>query len=371
MLPDYEDGSIVNLMASIEKELCGKPQYNGLDIFSEDDLKCKNILLIVIDGLGYEWLMKNAKNSVMARYLRGSITSIFPAGTAACVTSFATGVPVQQHAITGWFTYINELDYVAIPLRSCKRGSDLVNPRIVKVNRIKTLDSKINATPYCIVGKEIVDSIFTRHFFPRSKRIGYDNLKGYFRAVREVIKINNERKYIYAYWPRFDEISHMYGTNSRKLKEHFLKIDKEFSILIKRLEGTNTALILTADHGLTNSKTIKIDKTMQNMLLQPLSGERRIAYCYTSSKDFESYVKKKYGKYCRLYKSSLLLKEGYFGRYKQNKNLLKRIGDYILVMKEGYAIIDVLKGEGRYANIGNHGGVSKEEMKIPLIFAKI
>jgi len=59
ILPNYKDGSIVNLMSSLEKALGGRPQYKplkGLDINMLK--KSKNVLLIVIDGLGYNFLMK-------------------------------------------------------------------------------------------------------------------------------------------------------------------------------------------------------------------------------------------------------------------------------------------------------------------------
>jgi hypothetical protein len=50
-----------------------------------------------------------------------------------------------------------------------------------------------------------------------------------------------------------------------------------------------------------------------------------------------------------------------------NKKLFDRVGDYILVMKENYILKDVLLGEHENKNIGHHGGVSKEEMYVPLI----
>jgi hypothetical protein len=47
--------------------------------------------------------------------------------------------------------------------------------------------------------------------------------------------------------------------------------------------------------------------------------------------------------------------------------LFDRIGDYVLIMKENYIIKDFVLGETEKFHIGNHGGVSKEEMLVPLI----
>ena len=112
---------------------------------------------------------------------------------------------------------------------------------------------------------------------------------------------------------------------------------------------------------------------MQETLVLPLSGERRVAYCYVCPnkvKQFEQYVKQKLRKECTLYKSEELVKRGYFGLGLENSKLLERIGDYTLIMKENYVIFDELLGEKRSFHIGNHGGISKEEMFVPLIVIK-
>ena len=56
--------------------------------------------------------------------------------------------------------------------------------------------------------------------------------------------------------------------------------------------------------------------------------------------------------------------------YKPNPKLKDRIGDYVLIMKEGHIIKDSLMGRKESYHIGNHGGVSKEEMFVPLIVVK-
>jgi len=62
-----------------------------------------------------------------------------------------------------------------------------------------------------------------------------------------------------------------------------------------------------------------------------------------------------------------LIKKGYFGLFKPNKKLLDRAGNYILLMKDNYSIQDVIIGDDRRQNKACHGGVSKEEMFVPLI----
>ena len=73
---------------------------------------------------------------------------------------------------------------------------------------------------------------------------------------------------------------------------------------------------------------------------------------------------------CYLYKSNDLIKKNYFGLFKPNKKLFDRVGDYTLIMKENYVILDSILGEKRCFHIGNHGGVSKQEMYVPLVIIK-
>jgi hypothetical protein len=102
----------------------------------------------------------------------------------------------------------------------------------------------------------------------------------------------------------------------------------------------------------------------------PLSGEPRAAYCYVRPekiKQFENYVKTEFKKCCEMRKSEDLIKEKYFGLFEPNEKLKDRIGDYVLIMKENYIMKDLVLGEKRNIYIGNHGGVSREEMFVPLI----
>ena len=44
-----------------------------------------------------------------------------------------------------------------------------------------------------------------------------------------------------------------------------------------------------------------------------------------------------------------------------------RVGDYTLVMKDNHALKDWLPNEKRHVHIGLHGGISDDEMYVPLI----
>ena len=112
--PDYHNGSIVNLTASILGAM-GRPRaaYAPLAALPPERLRItRNVALLVIDGLGYNWLRSHGEGSFLQRHLLARISSVFPSTTASAVTTFLTGDAPQQHGITGWFMYLREIGAV-------------------------------------------------------------------------------------------------------------------------------------------------------------------------------------------------------------------------------------------------------------------
>ena len=382
-LPDYSGGSIVNLMSSIAKSFGTKTSYPTLKILPAEKLKdSKNIVLLVIDGLGYEYLKKKEKTT-LNNYMMGSMTSVFLPTTASAITTFLTGVAPQQHAFTGWHMNLKEIGVVSSILPFSPRfGGPSFNVYDIYIKDVldqKAFTSKIKAQNFSINYYKIINSEFTTAMSQNSKKLSYKTLNGFFKQIKKAIKSSNKRKYIYAYWPEFDSLSHEHGTEHKKTEKHFKQIDKKIVKFIQHLKETDTTLIITADHGFVNTpleKTIKLEDhpKMKECLTLPLCGEGRVAYCYvrpSKTKQFEKYVKTKLKKYCSLHKSQDLIDKHYFGLFEPNPKLFDRVGDYVLICKENYIIKDsIIQVKKRKPHIGHHGGVSKEEMLVPLIIIK-
>ena len=374
--PNYKN-SIVNLMSSIGNGFNKDCLYSELKQLRGEELrKAKNVILLIIDGLGYNYLLR--QKSKLQDHLRGKITSVFPSTTAAAITTFMTGVAPQQHAYTGWFMHLKELGVVTAILPFIPRiGGGSFTEQEIKVEEIleiKGFSEKIQNS-YFILGKNIVDSAYTTACSKKGKRIAYTTLNGLFQQIKRTAN-KPGRKYVHAYWPGLDSLAHEFGIKSEEVAEHFKELEKNIFRLVKELRGSKTALIITADHGhidTTDTRTIHLKNhpKLQECLTLPLCGEPRAAYCYVRPakiKQFEDYVKKKLSKYCELHKSEGLVKQGYYGLFKPNKKLSERIGDYVLIMKDNYTIRDRILSQEVKKHIGNHGGVSEDEMFVPLIF---
>ena len=121
--PDYTGGGLINLVASIESALGKTPKYQPLRHLDLSGLKgSRNIVLMIMDGLGYDFVMRHGKGTVLHEHLKGKMTSVFPSSTSAAIPTIFTGLSPQEHGMTGWFMYLREFD-CQVP---CPMFSDLI-----------------------------------------------------------------------------------------------------------------------------------------------------------------------------------------------------------------------------------------------------
>ncbi|MFO7809763.1 MAG: alkaline phosphatase family protein, partial [Candidatus Delongbacteria bacterium] len=212
--PDYTGKSIVNLMGSISKCFDLDPVYRELNMLPSKKIKqYKNIVHIVIDGLGYNYLMKKRENFLKTHTI-GKITSVFPSTTSACITSFATGLAPKEHGVTGWFVRIKNKN-VDIPstilLFNDRRDGELLTNKGIAPSDVFTrirLSTKIRNLKSVLPSSNI-SSIYTHHMLSDSTKIGYDGLEDFFDKISESVRSSSDNQnYIYGYLPDFDSIMH-------------------------------------------------------------------------------------------------------------------------------------------------------------------
>lgn len=379
--PNYKGKSILNLISSICKAYNIKTKYPPLKLLKPEEIKkTKNIVIILIDGLGYEYLTKNQKNSTLKNFLKGKITSVFPSATTSAIPSFFTGDSCKIHSMVSWHSFLKEFGCMIIPLPYHTRIKPRISlgeiKNIKEVFNLEPINNKIKVKPYVLFEKKLTKTDFSLAISgKKSKIIGYENEKDYFKKITKLIKSNKRKKYIFAYYGEYDKLCHEHGVKSKKVKQNFKKIDKEFKKFINSIKGTDSKIIITSDHGqidVPKNKKIKIKNhpELDETLALPICGDNRYAFCFVKAskkRQFESYVNNKLKKYCKLYNSENLVKKGVFGLEKPTSKFLERIGDYVLIMKKNYGIYQKLVNEKEKYNIGEHGGLSKEEMFVPLI----
>ena len=92
VLPAYGGGSLVNLVASLVEARGGPRRHPPLALLEPRELApARNIVLVIVDGLGDNYLMRQGKGGELARRRRGALTSVFPSTTASAITTSYTG----------------------------------------------------------------------------------------------------------------------------------------------------------------------------------------------------------------------------------------------------------------------------------------
>jgi hypothetical protein len=379
-LPNYKNGSIVNLMSSVMRAYGEKSKYAPLKTLDIGALrKSTNIVLLVVDGLGYEYLQQYGANSILKEHLRDRMTSVFPSTTATGITTFLTGLAPQQHAVTGWFMLVKELGVVAriLPFNPRYGGSPIsktgIDPNLVIGQQ--PLSARLKAESYYTIPQNLFESDYTTATSIGAKKISYDSLDECLDKIKNIVFSNSKRKFIYAYLSEFDSLCHEFGTQSQEALHYFRELDHAIVNLMDSLRKTNTTLLITSDHGLIDTETldrISLEEHpgLAETLSLPLCGEPRVVYCYvhpSKVKQFREYVTANLDEYCTMHSSRDLIRKHFFGLYEPDPRLFDRIGDYILIMKDNYVLKDFVLSEPRHFLKANHGGVSSQEMYVPLI----
>ena len=376
MLPNYAGGSLVNLVASLVAARGGAARHRELDLMPARELSdARNVVLLIVDGLGDRYVRQRGAGGELARRRRGALTSVFPSTTASAITTSYTGCTPLEHGLTGWFTYFGQAGCVAAALPFRSRGDlALLSARGVTTSQLYSASSIFASLPVrsiVVSYRDIIDSHYNSRHCEGAERRAYQKVEELVSEVEAAVKSGTEKKFIYAYWPEYDAISHRHGSESAEAFARFSELDAAFGMLVKRLAGTESAIVVTADHGFIDAgrgDCLELPAQLLSMLRFPLCGERRVAYCHVHSPaEFQNKAQDWLGPRGEARMSRELVDEGWFGDGVPHPRLAERVGDVTLVMNERFTVKDWLPGEPRHLHIGNHGGISEDEMTIPLI----
>lgn len=381
--PDYHGGGLLNLIASCAVARGGAASHPDLTALSAAELSgARNIVLVLIDGLGYNYLASHGAGSAIAARVRGRITSVFPSTTASAITTSFTGLAPAEHGLTGWFTWFPEAGTIAaaLPFKPRGAGESLEQRGIAStaLYRGGSVFDRMQAAPFVVSYRPIVDSNYNRHFCGRASRLAYDDLSGLVAQTEAAVKSGSGQKFIYAYYPEFDTSAHRHGVDSPETAAVFAAIDAAYADLLRRLAGTDTAVILTSDHGFIdcppeNALEMSDCPQLEELLARPLTGERRVAFCHVRpgrKKEFSQRAAEWLDGKADLIPGDVPLSQGWFGGGDLHPQIAERAGDFVLRMRANYTVKDWLPGEPRHLHIGNHGGMSADEMHIPLAYAQ-
>ncbi|MFT4310525.1 MAG: alkaline phosphatase family protein, partial [Candidatus Woesearchaeota archaeon] len=352
--------TIVNLMSSIAFHLGKTHTYQPLDI----RCKHKKIMLIVIDGLGYHHI---PKDTFIYQHIKQKLTSTILSTTSVANTVFLTGYPAQQHGLVGWRMYSKEFGCIISPLpfnpTFSKHPLDADGYHIKDIMHIPGFYAKGTY----IASKKFIHSHFNAYVNKGMRRIALDSYK----QIAEVLP-QKATRFTHMYMYEVDQQAHKTGITSKEVLDIIYTIDTLIQDIVRQVK--DTTIIITADHGFLTVQPhkelwIQDFEQLHECLSMPLTGESGFRFCFVKAHKQQQFIQEaqKYAKFWWCYPSYELLNNNIFGIGTPHTQLRNRIGDYCLIMKDGYILKDKTFGYKVMKHIGVHGGVSKEEMEVPLI----
>lgn len=361
--PEY-DRSILSISSSIMKHYGVKSNYsslNELDIILKNNYK--NVIFLILDCLGTKILENNlSEKSILKTNLVTNVTSVFPPTTAAATSAIHSGLSPLENGWIGWMPYIKEHNRM-IELFT---GKDFYTKE-------KIFDVSKSDITYETIYEKICDANKNINFHKVfSAKVDADGVTT-FEELCDRIKdnCNNEsRNLISAYWIEPDHTIHYNGINSNNVKEVIGNIDKNLQKLIDGLE--NSVIVITADHGAVDVKEIYINeiKEIDDCLALPPSIESRFVSFFIKKgmkNKFKNALKKYFKDKYILYTKQQFLNEGLLGKGEQHKRINDYLGDYILIINSELNIRYSLDGKRDNSHLADHGGITADEMLVPLI----
>jgi hypothetical protein len=380
--PDYAGHGLANLLASIHRGLgreASGDELAGCALMPASRLReARHVVLLVVDGLGRAQLARHSPQGALAAATVGDLSSVFPSTTASAVTTCLTGDPPSRHGLTGWHVWFRGLGVVGAPLPFRIRGSDVglgrlgVEPQALFGSR--PLAARLARRAVLLHPRHLCGTPFTEAHRGGAEVRGFDGLPALFDRIAE-LSCEFEPSFAYAYWPELDALSHVHGSMSAVACEHLGTIDRALEDCARRLRGTGTLLLITADHGFVDTVpaerlALEDHPELAAMLTVPLCGEPRMPFCYVrdgAGPDFEACVAERLGHAASCRRSDQVIAEGFLGPGPEHPDLRFRLGTHVLFMGGNHCLTDRVAGEAQpFSQVGVHGGMSDAELRVPL-----
>ena len=379
VVPDYGANGLYGLASSLRHWLHDRDAGWAFAELASGERAV--VILLVIDGLGDHFLTTEGKGSALHAARRRVLTSVCPSTTASAVTTLMTGVPPAVHGFNGWFIHDARFGGVIAPLPLTRRGGLPLEAFRLMQRLCPTPPMFQHACrPVNLVSPaDIAYSRFSLHHARGAHIEPYEGLEDFGAAIVAMADALAESGgLIHAYYPTFDALSHAYGCRSTEAGVCFARLDDLFIRLQRALAGRDVRIVVTADHGFTDaaaSRCVELAPTgeVAQMLAAPLFGERRLAFCKVregAEAGFEAWAASELaGKGVAVTGEAFMASE-LLGPGERHARLRERVGSHVLLMEPGWTIVDHVEGEVAHEMIGVHGGLSADEMLVPLILAR-
>jgi hypothetical protein len=398
--PDYDGGGLLKVAATVLDVLgvrddTDPPPLRALEPALRDGVR--QVVVVLADGLGLAQLrtlcaagdmpfvasiVERARRHDRAQLIEA--TTIFPSTTAAAITTLNTARTPQEHGNMAYFVWLEEFTAVTQMLRwgpaVTRRGSYFDDQRIdpreyVKVSSVHARLRQRGGESWVIEPEIFRNEAMTRMHAAEAGYAGYylpSSMSVRLRDLLEQRPWGHAPAYVYAYWAGIDSVAHVSGPQSADHAAEAALFDRALERALGSRPPGDTLVLLTADHGHAFTDPDKLidlvgDEQLRSLLRNPIAGEPRLAFLHTDAADrVKQHLERRYPETFFFLDRDEAIAAGLFGRGDPDI-ARQRIGD-VLAMPGGDRAASIVKVDGQtFRHRGSHGGMSPEEMRIPVL----
>lgn len=333
-------------------------------------------VVVLVDGLGAANIQARAGH---ARFLAGRmakrdvIRTVFPSTTAAAIASFATARMPGEHGLVGYRVLDAERDRLVNQLNGWDDGM-----RPDTWQRVPTLFEMARAegvASYAIGAARYHDSGFTQAVLRGADYRPAASIGDRFAVAAQLIA-SGEPALVYLYVPELDQAAHAYGWESGRWLTILEELDGALAAFEARMPR-GTGLLVTADHGVIDvpaHRHVFIDDHPELLAgVRHVGGEPRCLALYVEpglGADATAALvdgwRAAEGHRAWVLGRDEAIDAGLYGPVADE--VRPRIADVLIAARSSIAYYDRREPDRRAeAMIGQHGSLSDEETRVPLV----
>jgi predicted AlkP superfamily pyrophosphatase or phosphodiesterase len=359
VLPDYDGPCVTGLVPALLGPLDEAPDW-----VPEAALDARQVVLLVLDGLGWEQLQERRSAAPTLAAMAGRpITTVCPSTTSTALTSIATGMSPGEHGVIGYRMAVN--GEVLNVLRWSTVAGDAIHS--IPPQKVQPQAPFLGQRPPVVTRAEYRRSGFTGAHLDGVRFWGYRTVATLVTEIERLLA--DGEPFIYGYYDGLDKVAHEYG-----LGQHFTAeltfVDRVVDYLLSRLPR-DAMLLITADHGQVDVRRNVIElgsDVLANVAMQ--SGEGRFRWLHARpgrARALHEAAQHHHGDLAWVVTREQTIAEGWFGP-RVSEAAASRLGDVALVAHADVAFHDQYD-TGPFDLIGRHGSLTSAEMLVPLLSA--
>jgi Type I phosphodiesterase / nucleotide pyrophosphatase len=327
--------------------------------------------VLLIDGLGWNLLRKHVAQAPFLGSLlpQGRVLSVgAPSTTATSLASLGTGLPPGRHGVVG---YTSRRPGTTDVLLNALTWDPQVDPVRYQPHPTVFERAKAAHVAVSVVSKrQFRDTGLTLAGLRGPRFRGADALGERVAAVAEEVAGPGARL-VYVYDGDLDYTGHRHGCESAAWRHQLVQLDRFAEQIYDEL-APGTALVVTGDHGMIDvpltSRIDVDDKPELREGVELVGGEARFRHVYVKAgalADVRALWGDVVGECAVVASREEAVVAGWFGAVETR--VLDRIGDLLVVSQGAFAVEmrSVFPVESKL--IGLHGGLSRDELLVPLL----